>query len=180
MADVSEEEEVVEVVEEVGDPFKDIYDQLDGKTFYKNIPSAAYAIHFYEDGYFDAGYRTGNGDYRGIYLTNGKYDIVEKIDDDTYKVELVKYEYETEDGKHTYKNNGDFVVEVVSIGGDASDKLDTGDIYLYLPYRKRSEMSDTVNEYLDWVMPKEVYDYESMIYLLVNNSTIDVFYEWSY
>ncbi|MDD7045242.1 MAG: hypothetical protein PUI05_07330 [Peptoniphilaceae bacterium] len=150
MADVSEEEEVVEEVE---DPFKDIYDQLDGKTFYKNIPSAAYAIYFYEDGYFDTGYRTGNGDYRGIYLANGK---------------------------HTYKNNGDFVVEVVSIGGDGSDKLDTGDIYLYLPHRKRSEMSDTVNEYLDWVMPKEVDDYESMIYLLVNNSTIDVFCEWSY
>ena len=85
-------------------PYQDIYKQIEGVKFYNSGGSAIESIYFYKDGYFDGALKTGNGYEIGQSFYNGKFDIVEKIDDTSYKIKLVRFDYDVKIGDKTNKN----------------------------------------------------------------------------
>lgn len=145
-------EEAKEEVKESNSPYQDIYDEIEGKEFFMGAAgSYGEYIFFYRDGYFDGMAFTGNGGYENDSLFNGKFDIVEKIDDLTYKIKLSRLDYEKIDKKE----------EIVSIDGHKIKKtyenmsvLDSENDYmpiekvdyyiLYLPYTKRESLSESI------------------------------------
>lgn len=140
----NEKKEEKEVVKEDPNPYQDIYDELEGKKFYLDPgTSMVESIYFYEDGYFDGMNKSGDGNRRGISLYNGKFDIVEKIDDTTYKMKLVRLDYDEEPGKMENISYDGLVYDVyygeTNIFGDS-----LGDYFnLLLPYKKISEVDQT-------------------------------------
>lgn len=140
-----EKKEEKEVVKENSNSYQDIYDELEGKKFYLDPgTSMAESIYFYEDGYFDGMNKSGDGNRRGISLYNGKFDIVEKIDDTTYKMKLVRLDYDEEPGKMENISYDGLVYDVYY--GETNIFADSvGDYFnLLLPYKKISEV-DQIN-----------------------------------
>lgn len=85
-------------------PYQDIYKQIEDVKFYNSGGSAIESIYFYRDGYFDGALKTGNGYEIGQSFYNGKFDIVEKIDDTSYKIKLVRFDYDSKTGEKSSKN----------------------------------------------------------------------------
>lgn len=125
-------------------PYADIYKDLKGiKLANMGAGSAIEAIYFYKDGYFDGGFKTGNDVYRGIGLYNGKFNIIEKIDENSYKLKLVRLDYDTPTGKEDRKNYDGLDAEITYLESPMFTKDNLGDEYtLYLPNTKMSTYNE--------------------------------------
>lgn len=147
-----ESTEVNKEVKESSGPYKDIYDELEGKEFFMGeAGSYGEAIYFYRDGYFDGMAFTGNGGHENDSLFNGKFDIVEKIDDLTYKIKLTRLDFEDLGKKEELARHGDFPLlrtfENMSVfdGGNDYIPKETPEYHiLYLPYTKRSSLGENI------------------------------------
>ncbi|MDD7463575.1 MAG: hypothetical protein SOW41_08380 [Anaerococcus sp.] len=147
-------EDVKEVKEskESSTPYKDIYKELEGKEFFMGGEgSYGEAIYFYRDGYFDGMAFTGNGGHENDSLFNGKFDIVEKVDDLTYKIRLAKLDYEDFGKDQELVRYDNFhllrTFENMSVLDNDNEYLpkEKVDFYtLYLPYTKRDSISEGV------------------------------------
>lgn len=147
---VEEKPKEKEVVKK-SDPYQDIYDEIEGKKFYFNSDASYYgSIYFYRDGYFDGSDVSGNGGHVNISFFNGKFNIVKKVDDLTYKIKLARLAYDEpkqkeqlfadENGMHTlvhYVNQS--VLDKKSINPDIQDPEY---YYLRLPQTKISSLSE--------------------------------------
>lgn len=100
----NEKSNTKEAVKKAKDPYQEIYKQIQGVKFYNSGGSAIESIYFYKDGYFDGALKTGDGYEIKQAFYNGKFDIVEKIDDTSYKIKLVRLDYDVKIGDKTNKN----------------------------------------------------------------------------
>lgn len=135
-----EKEEVVK-----SDPYQDVYNDIEGKKFYLDPgTSMVEAIYFYEDGYFDGMNKSGNDNQRAVSLYNGKFDIVEKIDNSTYKLKLVRLDYDVDPGKLESISYGGLVCDVhygeTYIFGDMVNDY----LYLYYPDKNPAELDEVI------------------------------------
>lgn len=131
-------------------------------------------IHFREEaGTFDLSYKYE--DESTIYLTNGlgKFEVSQKIDDLTYSLRLVEY---TSFGNEPFSYGDEKKYKLVEVPygfqtNDQSENEICRDYTLYLPFKKRSQMEDTVNEWIGFPSRKKYIDEdESRVYILVNDN----------
>ena len=115
---------------------------------------------------------------------NGKLSIDSKVNETAYILRLDRAEITTPINTQEVKNIGgkDMTVRYVDLPygfavNNYTDHSFQGMFSLYLPLRKRSDMSAEVNHWLDITGEKNVERDISRIYLLVNNKTIDTFRE---
>ncbi|MDO4662346.1 MAG: hypothetical protein Q4B36_04400 [Tissierellia bacterium] len=179
-AKISQEESVEQVIKErekddnekslKNDPYKDLYDKLNGMKFYID-PGTSYmeSIYFYEDGYFDGSKATGNDAFMNVSLYNGKFDIVEKLDDDSYKLKLVRFDYEKEEGETEIRKNNDTYYSYTYEKTDTfKENLDDNEIILYLPSTKYSRFDQNDLSFFT-IMGKNPEEDESL-----NNYWLDI------
>lgn len=130
-------------------------------------------IHFREEaGTFDLSYKYED-DYF-TYLANGigKFEVSQKIDDLTYSLKLVDY---LPIGNVPFSDKDEKKYESVEIpyGFQTNDPTENEicrDYTLYLPFKKRSQMEDAVNEWIGFPSKKKYIDEdESRVYILVND-----------
>lgn len=79
--------------------YKDVYDRLKGKKLSLSGGSMVEALYFYEDGFFDGVEKGGNGGYISMALYNGRFEIVEKLSDTSYRLVLKDLNYDTNTGE---------------------------------------------------------------------------------
>lgn len=130
-------------------------------------------IHFREEaGTFDLSYKYE--DESTIYLTNGlgKFEINQKIDDLTYSLKLVDY---MPIGNVPFSEEDEKKYESVEVPygfqtNDQSENEICRDYTLYLPFKKRNQMENAVNEWIGFPSRKKYIDEdESRVYILVND-----------
>lgn len=124
-------------------PYQDIYKQIEGVKFYNSGGSAIESIYFYKDGYFDGALKTGNGYEVGQSFYNGKFDIVEKIDDTSYRLKLVRFDYDVKIGDKINKdidgNNFEITNIKTLVFKDKSENY-----ILHLGQTKTSSLNDNI------------------------------------
>lgn len=165
----------------------DILDQLNGKTFsfFSKSDSWKTILTFKENGKFSAEYSDNNLDFLHMTKFNGKFSVDKKVNDTTYILNLDQAEITNPSSNkdETVINGKEVEVQYSKIPygfakNNKSDYSFQDKFTLYLPYRKRSEMSKKVNQWIDIRGDNKYIDnYESRIFILVNNKTIDTFLE---
>jgi hypothetical protein len=157
-----------------------------GKTFEFSSGAGAWRtnLQFGDNGYFVAEYSDRDVDTRYINRFVGRFSVDSKVNDTCYILYLDEVETITPSGTSFVSRMYDTDVETIysdlPYGFAVNNETDHSfqrKFTLYLPLRKRSEMSDAVNQWLNISGEPNVNDYETRIYLLVNNSTIDTFRE---
>ena len=141
-------------------------------------------LNFSENGNFTAKYEDYDYDSVSICEFNGKFSIDSKVNDTAYILRLDKAEITSPVNTEEVKNIDGKEIKVkytdlpygFAVNND-DDHSFQEKFSLYLPLRKRSQMSDKVNEWLDISGEKNVEKNITRIYLLVNNKTIDTFRE---
>ena len=129
-------------------------------------------IHFREEaGSFDISYKYEENYF--TYLANGigKFEVSQKIDDVTYSLRLVDYlpigNVPFSDDENKYES-----VEI-PYGFQTNDPTENEickDYTLYLPFKKRNQMEDSVNEWIGYPSRKKYIDQdESRVFILVND-----------
>lgn len=109
-----------------------------------------------------------------IYLTNGlgKFEVSQKIDDLTYSLSLVEYKSFGNE-PFSYGDEKKYKLVEVPYGFQTNDQSENEicrDYTLYLPFKKRSQMEDAVNEWIGFPSRKKYIDEdESRVYILVND-----------
>lgn len=130
-------------------------------------------IHFREEaGTFDLSYKYE--DESTIYLTNGlgKFEVSQKIDDLTYSLRLVEY---TSFGNEPFSYGDEKKYKLVEVPygfqtNDQSENEICRDYTLYLPFKKRNQMENAVNEWIGFPSrTKYIDEDESRVYILVND-----------
>ncbi|EEU12939.1 hypothetical protein I6H45_04245 [Anaerococcus vaginalis] len=130
-------------------------------------------IHFREEaGTFDLSYKYE--DESTIYLTNGlgKFEVSQKIDDLTYSLKLVDYLHI---GNVPFSDKDEKKYESVEVpyGFQTNDPTENEicrDYTLYLPFKKRNQMENAVNEWIGFPSrTKYIDEDESRVYILVND-----------
>ncbi|WP_049690054.1 hypothetical protein [Anaerococcus jeddahensis] len=124
-------------------PYQDIYKQIEGVKFYNSGGSAIESIYFYRDGYFDGALKTGNGYEIGQSFYNGKFDIVEKIDDTSYKIKLVRFDYDSKTGEKSSKNINGTNFQITNIKTVFFDNENKTYI-LHLPDTKTASLNENI------------------------------------
>ena len=141
-------------------------------------------LTFSDNGYFTAKYEDYDYDSVAICEFNGKFSVDSKVNDTAYIFRLDKADITSPVNTEEVKNIGgkDMTVRYVDLPYGFAVNNDNNHSFqrkfsLYLPLRKRSEMSAEVNEWLDISGEKNVEKDITRIYLLINNKTIDTFRE---
>lgn len=124
-------------------PYQDIYKQIEDVKFYNSGGSAIESIYFYRDGYFDGALKTGNGYEIGQSFYNGKFDIVEKIDDTSYKIKLVRFDYDSKTGEKSSKNINGTNFQITNIKTVFFDNENKTYI-LHLPDTKTASLNENI------------------------------------
>ncbi|EEB35836.1 hypothetical protein ANHYDRO_01347 [Anaerococcus hydrogenalis DSM 7454] len=159
---------------------------LNGKKFVFSSGAGGWqtVLNFSQDGNFTAKFEDYDLDSVAICEFNGKLSIDSKVNETAYILRLDRAEITTPINTQEVKNIGgkDMTVRYVDLPYGFAVNNDTdhsfqGMFSLYLPLRKRSDMSAEVNHWLDITGEKNVEKDISRIYLLVNNKTIDTFRE---
>ncbi len=164
----------------------EVLNDLNGKKFVFSSGAGGWqtVLNFSENGNFTAKYEDYDFDSVAICEFNGKLSIDSKVNETAYILRLDRSEITTPINTEEVKNIGgkNMTVRYVDLPygfavNNDSDHSFQGMFSLYLPLRKRSEMSAEVNHWLDITGEKNVEKDISRIYLLVNNKTIDTFRE---
>ena len=164
----------------------EVLNDLNGKKFVFSSGAGGWqtVLNFSENGNFTAKYEDYDLDSVVICEFNGKLSIDSKVNETAYILRLDRAEITTPINTEEVKNIGgkNMTVRYVDLPygfavNNDSDHSFQGMFSLYLPLRKRSEMSAEVNHWLDITGEKNVEKDISRIYLLVNNKTIDTFRE---
>ena len=163
-----------------------ILKDLKGKEFVFSSGAGGWqtVLNFSENGNFTAKYEDYDYDSVSICEFNGKFSIDSRVNDTAYILRLDKAEITSPVNTEEVKNIDGKEMKVkytdlpygFAVNND-DDHSFQGKFSLYLPLRKRSQMSDKVNEWLDISGEKNVEKNITRIYLLVNNKTIDTFRE---
>lgn len=164
----------------------EVLNDLNGKKFVFSSGAGGWqtVLNFSENGNFTAKYEDYDLDSVAICEFNGKLSIDSKVNETAYILRLDRAEITTPINTEEVKNIGgkNMTVRYVDLPygfavNNDSDHSFQGMFSLYLPLRKRSEMSAEVNHWLDITGEKNVEKDITRIYLLVNNKTIDTFRE---
>lgn len=166
--------------------YPEVLRDLNGKKFVFSSGAGGWqtVLNFSQDGNFTAKFEDYDYDSVAICEFNGKLSIDSKVNETAYILRLDRAEITTPINTQEVKNIGgkDMTVRYVDLPYGFAVNNDTdhsfqGMFSLYLPLRKRSDMSAEVNHWLDITGEKNVERDISRIYLLVNNKTIDTFRE---
>ena len=166
--------------------YPELLKDLSGKKFVFSSGAGGWqtVLTFSDNGYFTAKYEDYDFDSVAICEFNGKFSVDSKVNDTAYIFRLDKADITSPVNTEEVKNIGgkDMTVRYVDLPygfavNNDSDHSFQGKFSLYLPLRKRSEMSAEVNEWLDISGEKNVEKDITRIYLLINNKTIDTFRE---
>lgn len=166
--------------------YPEVLRDLNGKKFVFSSGAGGWqtVLNFSQDGNFTAKFEDYDYDSVAICEFNGKLSIDSKVNETAYILRLDRAEITTPINTQEVKNIGgkDMTVRYVDLPYGFAVNNDTdhsfqGMFSLYLPLRKRSDMSAEVNHWLDITGEKNVEKDISRIYLLVNNKTIDTFRE---
>lgn len=155
---------------------QDLLKDLIGKKFILQGEDGDWftVIHFREEvGTFDLFYEYE--DESTIYLTNGlgKFEVSQKIDDLTYSLRLVEY---TSFGNEPFSYGDEKKYKLVEVPygfqtNDQSENEICRDYTLYLPFKKRNQMENAVNEWIGFPSRKKYIDEdESRVYIIVNDN----------
>ena len=166
--------------------YPEVLRDLNGKKFVFSSGAGGWqtVLNFSQNGNFTAKFEDYDYDSVAICEFNGKLSIDSKVNETAYILRLDRAEITTPINTEEVKNIGgkNMPVRYVDLPygfavNNDSDHSFQGMFSLYLPLRKRSEMSAEVNHWLDITGEKNVEKDISRIYLLVNNKTIDTFRE---
>ena len=166
--------------------YPEVLRDLNGKKFVFSSGAGGWqtVLNFSQNGNFTAKFEDYDYDSVAICEFNGKLSIDSKVNETAYILRLDRAEITTPINTEEVKNIGgkNMTVRYVDLPygfavNNDSDHSFQGMFSLYLPLRKRSEMSAEVNHWLDITGEKNVEKDISRIYLLVNNKTIDTFRE---
>lgn len=166
--------------------YPELLKDLSGKKFRFSSGAGGWqtVLTFSDNGYFTAKYEDYDYDSVAICEFNGKFSVDSKVNETAYIFRLDKADITSPVNTEEVKNIGgkDMTVRYVDLPYGFAVNNDTdhsfqGMFSLYLPLRKRSDMSAEVNHWLDITGEKNVEKDISRIYLLVNNKTIDTFRE---
>lgn len=166
--------------------YPEVLRDLNGKKFVFSSGAGGWqtVLNFSQNGNFTAKFEDYDYDSVAICEFNGKLSIDSKVNETAYILRLDRAEITTPINTQEVKNIGgkDMTVRYVDLPYGFAVNNDTdhsfqGMFSLYLPLRKRSDMSAEVNHWLDITGEKNVEKDISRIYLLVNNKTIDTFRE---
>lgn len=166
--------------------YPELLKDLSGKKFVFSSGAGGWqtVLTFSDNGYFTAKYEDYDFDSVAICEFNGKFSVDSKVNDTAYIFRLDKADITSPVNTEEVKNIGgkNMTVRYVDLPygfavNNDSDHSFQGKFSLYLPLRKRSEMSAEVNEWLDISGEKNVEKDITRIYLLINNKTIDTFRE---
>ncbi|EGC84917.1 hypothetical protein [Anaerococcus hydrogenalis] len=139
----NEKSNTKEAVKKVKDPYQEIYKQIEGIKFYLSGGSEMESIYFYKDGYFDGALKTGDGYEIKQAFYNGKFDIVEKIDHTSYKIKLVRLDYDSKTGEKSSKNINGTNFQITNIKTDLFDNENKNYI-LHLPDTKTASLNEDI------------------------------------
>lgn len=166
--------------------YPELLKDLSGKKFRFSSGAGGWqtVLTFSDNGYFTAKYEDYDYDSVAICEFNGKFSVDSKVNETAYIFRLDKADITSPVNTEEVKNIGgkNMTVRYVDLPygfavNNDSDHSFQGKFSLYLPLRKRSEMSAEVNEWLDISGEKNVEKDITRIYLLINNKTIDTFRE---
>lgn len=166
--------------------YPELLKDLSGKKFVFSSGAGGWqtVLTFSDNGYFTAKYEDYDFDSVAICEFNGKFSVDSKVNETAYIFRLDKADITSPVNTEEVKNIGgkNMTVRYVDLPygfavNNDSDHSFQGKFSLYLPLRKRSEMSAEVNEWLDISGEKNVEKDITRIYLLINNKTIDTFRE---
>lgn len=166
--------------------YPELLKDLSGKKFRFSSGAGGWqtVLTFSDNGYFTAKYEDYDYDSVAICEFNGKFSVDSKVNETAYIFRLDKADITSPVNTEEVKNIGgkNMTVRYVDLPygfavNNDNDHSFQGKFSLYLPLRKRSEMSAEVNEWLDISGEKNVEKDITRIYLLINNKTIDTFRE---
>ena len=156
-----------------------IFEEFEGKVFVFSSGAGAWStgLEFTDGlGNFDIKFHDSDGNH--IYLAEGRgrFVVDQKVDDTCYILRLEDYETTTPTGTIDY--DGVLEKEYMEYPHGLQNQDGTGlneKYTLYFPHRKRSQMSDQLNQ---WPFYSPYIDeYESRIFMIVNNEMIYPFLE---
>lgn len=157
--------------------YPEVLNDLNGKEFRFSSGAGGWwtILNFTENGNFTGEYKDYDGESVAVCEFNGKFSIDSKVDETSYTLRLDRAEINTPVNTEEVQNidGQDMTVKYVDIpyGFEASDeKIHSfqDKFTLYLPLRKRSEMSDYVNYLLDITSNPFIDKDISRVYILVN------------
>ncbi|MDY3005812.1 hypothetical protein HV819_09395 [Anaerococcus sp. AGMB00486] len=131
-------------------------------------------------GNFTIKYLDDDASVRYISEGKGRFSLDKKVNDTTYILNLEDFKVTSPTGEVDSKADKKIEYYKMPHGLEAKDNDDklSKKFTLYLPKRKRSEMSNQVNEWINRRGGhKYIDDYESRIFILVNNDSIFPFLE---
>lgn len=161
-----------------------ILGKLNKKNFTLSSGAGAWntKLKFIDDkGNFEVEFKDTDYDKTYVSKALGKFSIDKKVNDTCYILNLDQIKVTSPTGKSENKNGLNIEYYKMPHGMEAKE----GDqdnfakkFTLYLPHRKRSEMSDKLNSWLNTsYMSKNIDENESRVFILVNNNTIFPFVE---
>lgn len=157
--------------------YPEVLNDLNGKEFLfsSGVGGWCTILNFSENGNFTGVYKDYDADTVAVCEFNGKFSIDSKVDETSYTLRLDRAEINSPINTEEIQNidGQDMTVRYVDIpyGFEASDEKNHSfqdKFTLYLPLRKRSEMSDYVNYLLDITSNPFIDKDISRVYILVN------------
>lgn len=139
----NEKSNTKKAAKKVKDPYQEIYKKIEGIKFYLYGGSEVESIYFYKDGYFDGALKTGDGYEIKQAFYNGKFDIVEKIDNTSYKIKLIRLDYDSKTGEKSSKNINGTNFQITNIKTDLFDNENKTYI-LHLPDTKTASLNENI------------------------------------
>lgn len=127
--------------------YQNIYDLLKGKKLVFFTGSYSEGVYFYKDGYFDGALKTGDYNIVNQSIYNGKLDVVEKIDESTYKLKLVRFDYDIEVGDSIKKYINDEEITFNNVKAFTFDDDKSKYYILYLPDTKIENLDPDLVDY---------------------------------
>lgn len=160
----------------------EIIKELNQKSFTFMSGTGAWStdLEFLDNkGNFKVKYTDADSDRTYIAEAKGKFSFDKKVNETCYILNLENFKVTSPTGEEERK--GDLLIEYYKMphGMESKDEnKESKKFTLYLPKRKRSEMSDDVN---DWINKrgdlKYINDKETRVFILVNNDSVFPFIE---
>lgn len=157
--------------------YPEVLNDLNGKEFRFSSGAGGWwtILNFTENGNFTGVYKDYDAESVAVCEFNGKFSIDSKVDETSYTLRLDRAEINSPVNTEEVQNidGQDMTVKYVDLpyGFEASEEnihSFQDKFTLYLPLRKRSEMSDDVNYWLDITINPFIEKDISRVYILVN------------
>lgn len=162
----------------------DILEELSGKKFLFCAPAGGRAnfLQFIDgNGNFFADYIDYNVDVDNGASCKGRFEVVERIDDTSFKLKLAQVETISKIGEYTIDGKTFCGLEVpCGLSFDNNEPGYNTNYTLYLPKRLKSQIDEDVYWWARWAITDDSYlnDYDSRIFILANDYTKEAFSEY--